>query len=91
VSDASYAKAEHMGLSGHGGDGSPVESRDVNPSPLDMRDIDAAGESGAVDGDIPAVSSRSAEQVAISLRQAYQSTLDEAIPDALMDLLRKLD
>lgn len=31
------------------------------------------------------------DDVSISLRQAYESTLHEDIPDALMDLLRKLD
>ena len=32
----------------------------------------------------------SADHVSASLRQAYQSTLDEEVPDEIMDLLRKL-
>jgi hypothetical protein len=31
------------------------------------------------------------DSVSASLRQAYQTTLDEAIPDEMLDLLRKLD
>lgn len=38
-----------------------------------------------------AASGKAADAVSASLRQAYESTLDEAIPDSLMDLLRKLD
>lgn len=32
----------------------------------------------------------SADHVSASLRRAYQSTLDEEVPDEIMDLLRKL-
>lgn len=35
-------------------------------------------------------SSSSIDAVSVSLRQAYESTLHEEIPDAFMDLLRKL-
>lgn len=31
------------------------------------------------------------DSVSASLRRAYQTTLDEAIPDEMLDLLRKLD
>lgn len=31
------------------------------------------------------------DDLSTSLRQAYQSTLEESIPDSIMDLLRKLD
>jgi Anti-sigma factor NepR len=31
------------------------------------------------------------DDLSSSLRQAYQSTLEESIPDSIMDLLRKLD
>ena len=31
------------------------------------------------------------DSVSVSLRRAYQTTLDEAIPDEMLDLLRKLD
>ena len=31
------------------------------------------------------------DAVSVSLRQAYESTLQEAIPDSFMDLLNKLD
>ena len=31
------------------------------------------------------------DHVSASLRQAYRSTLDEDVPEALMDLLRRLD
>lgn len=31
------------------------------------------------------------DNVSASLRLAYQTTLDEAIPDEMLDLLRKLD
>ena len=33
----------------------------------------------------------SMDDVSISLRQAYQSTLEEQVPDSIMDLLRQLD
>ena len=36
-------------------------------------------------------SSGTIDHVAASLRQAYRSTLDEDVPESLMDLLRKLD
>lgn len=36
-------------------------------------------------------SSGGIDHVSASLRQAYRSTLDEDVPEALMDLLRKLD
>jgi hypothetical protein len=31
------------------------------------------------------------DSVSMSLRRAYQTTLEEAIPDEMLDLLRKLD
>lgn len=31
------------------------------------------------------------DSVSASVRRAYQTTLDEAIPDEMLDLLRKLD
>lgn len=34
---------------------------------------------------------KAVDAVSASLRQAYESTLEEVIPDSLMDLLRKLD
>lgn len=34
---------------------------------------------------------RAIDHVSASLRRAYQSTLEESVPDSIMDLLRKLD
>ena len=39
----------------------------------------------------PARASGAIDNVSASLRQAYQSTLEEDVPDSIMDLLRKLD
>lgn len=39
----------------------------------------------------PSVSAEDKDQIASTLRQAYQSTLDEQIPDSMLDLLRQLD
>jgi hypothetical protein len=51
----------------------------------------ASGGSGPTPARTGRRSSGTIDHVAASLRQAYRSTLDEDVPDALMDLLRKLD
>ncbi len=35
--------------------------------------------------------SKSADPIAQALRNAYQSTVDEGVPDDLLDLIKKLD
>lgn len=52
----------------------------------------AIGE-GTTDKSTRAASTKgpSLDQLATSLRHAYESTLEEDIPDSIMDLLRKLD
>lgn len=49
-------------------------------------DGDATKSSGDDRGD-----GLSIDAVSASLRHAYETTLEEEIPDSLMDLLRKLD
>jgi hypothetical protein len=57
----------------------------------DKIDTHSGGSMTDAAGPADAPTNRRIDQVAQSLKQAYQSTLDEAIPDTLMDLLRKLD
>lgn len=53
---------------------------------------DASPEPDAPNGESPdGETGLDADNLSQSLRQAYESTLKEEIPDMLMDLLRKLD
>jgi hypothetical protein len=47
--------------------------------------------SGSNHGPKPPKSATPLDAVSAALRQAYESTVDEAIPDSFMDLLNKLD
>lgn len=47
--------------------------------------------SGSNLGHKPPKSATPLDAVSSALRQAYESTVDEAIPDSFMDLLNKLD
>jgi hypothetical protein len=60
---------------------------DKNAKPA-ARAVGAAAVSSQSDGDS---ADPTMDSVSTSLRRAYQTTLEEAIPDEMLDLLRKLD
>lgn len=72
----------------------PIEGQN-EPEHVDASSV-AKGKRGSVpvkpvDSAKSSQAGKPADAVSASLRRAYESTLDEAIPDALLDLLRKLD
>jgi hypothetical protein len=70
-----------------------TELRDTPRAGANSKTKPAARAVGAAASQAPGADSAdpAMDSVSASLRRAYQTTLDEAIPDEMLDLLRKLD
>lgn len=68
---------------GHADETMKSQSNPISPQPMEKQAVH-----GKTGKDSPA---SAIDAVSISLRQAYESTLHEEIPDSFLDLLRKLD
>lgn len=88
-------------LAGSDEDGHADETMKSQPVPIAPRSVPIAPQSAKATQTGAAIASHrkpetggtssGVDAVSISLRRAYESTLHEEIPDAFLDLLRKLD
>ena len=86
LSDATFGKGEPGVGNAAGGSGEPAPANRQNRAATTDGTETTPGETAK-----PAAAKTQLDHIALSLQRAYQSTLDEQVPDALLDLLRKLD
>lgn len=90
-------KNEHVGATGIGADkdmGKDLGKNAMADGACDLPGLSAAGITATKihpkQGKDKAKDKERLGQLSSSLKQAYQTTLDEAVPDSMMDLLKKL-
>ena len=90
-------KNKHVGATGTGAEKGMEKDLGKNAMPDGACDLPGLSVAGITAAKAPAKQAKDKAkdkerlgQLSSSLKQAYQTTLDEAVPDSMMDLLKKL-